>query len=139
MDKLLHIPGKYMPEVNTQAYKLLSVLFDGLFHPKKELLSVLNDDPRSALQALRGARYGYWLIHNIGDKKGVYQLDSRHLSGDVDVDREVRAEAEIAFRKRSRSQAERESERLPEAVTAEEQAKSRAKDQSAPVNSPERT
>ncbi len=123
MENLFYLPSQYMPKATTQAYKLLAVLADGHRHDKQELMVVLADDPRSPLQALRGESHWFWLIHNIGSHKGIYQLDKRHLSGDRDIDFEARKQAEIEFRECSRKQAERETNRLPRAIEAESLAK----------------
>ncbi len=123
MENLHYLPSQYMPSMNTLAYKLLAVLADGQAHEKQELLLALEDDPRSPLQALRGESHWFWLIHNIGSPKGVYQLDKRHLSGNRDVDLEARLEAQIQLLECSRLQAERETLRLPRAIEAESLAK----------------
>jgi len=125
MDKLQHIQSAHIPAMGTQARKVLELLSDGLSHPKKDLINILEDDPRSALQALRGKQYGFWLIHNIGDKKGVYLLDERHMSGDKDDDISARIKSEIQFRERSTELAQRESNRLPKALLEEVRTKSR--------------
>jgi len=122
MDKFLLLSSSYIPATNTQAYTLLSILSDGENHTKQNIMCVLGDDPRSPLQALRGEKYGFWLIHNTGIKKGQYQLDQRHLTGDINDDHEARLEAEIILRKRSRKQAEHEIARYPLALAAEEKA-----------------
>ena len=91
MDEILETaPLSFVPPQNTQAYTLLAVLSDGKPHHKGELIALLGDDPRSPRQALASERYGCWLIHNVGDKKAVYQLDERHLSGDAEYDRDAR-------------------------------------------------
>jgi len=122
MDNFLFLSNSYIPAPNTQAYTLLSILSDGENHIKQNIMCVLGDDPRSPLQALRGEKYGFWLIHNTGLKKGQYQLDQRHLTGNRADDHEARLEAEIELRKRSRKQAERETTRYPLALAAEEKA-----------------
>ena len=91
MDEILETaPMSFIPPQNTQAYTLLAILSDGKPHHKGELIAILGDDPRSPRQALTSERYGCWLIHNLGGKKAVYQLDERHLSGDVEADRDAR-------------------------------------------------
>jgi len=116
MENLFYLPSQFMPKVNTQAYKLLAAIADGHKHDKQELMVVLDDDPRSPLQALRGEKHGFWVIHNVGSTKGVYQLDECHLSGDRDIDQQVRVQAELKFLKCSRQLAERETMRLPKAA-----------------------
>lgn len=115
MDNLLYLPGKYFPAINTQAYKVLRIQSDGLPHPKADLIKALDDDPRSALQALRGDSHLFWLIHNIGDSKGIYQLDGRHLSGNPQLDQEARLQAEIEYRQRSKAKSEQGANRLAQA------------------------
>ncbi len=124
MENLHYLPSQYMPSINTLSYKLLAVLADGEEHPKQELMNALEDDPRSALQSLRGESHGFWLIHNKGNPKGIYQLDNRHLFGERKIDYEARKQAEIEFRERSRKQAEQGTNRLSRAIEAETLAKS---------------
>ncbi len=111
-----------MPAINTLAYKLLAILADGLPHPKKDLMSVIGDDPRSALQALRGESHGFWLIHNTGSPKGIYQLAQRHLSGNRDLDIQARTQRELAYLQETRRKAEMETIRLPRAIQLETEA-----------------
>jgi len=106
MENFIYLPHGYIPSIGTQAYKLLSVLSDCLPHPKRELLLALEDDPRSALQILRGECCGFWLIHNLGDSKGIYQLDYRHLSGSFDSDQEARSLAAVNYWQRSKLKSE---------------------------------
>jgi len=122
MDKIIATaPIRYIPPLNVIPYHFLSLLADGNPHSKEEILIALGDDPRSARQALTGKAYGYWLIHNIGDKKAVYQLDRAHISGDRDLDRKARAIALKRLKDKSKKQSEREKDRLPKAI--KEQAK----------------
>ena len=113
---ILTAPAKFIPPINTAAFKLLAILSDGKPHVKAEVLSVLGDDPRSARQALTGKTYGHWLIHNSGSKKAVYQLDTRHLSGDHVLDGEARIIAFKQLKDRSKKQSERETRRYPKAL-----------------------
>ncbi len=116
MDEILETaPVDFIPTQNTQAYTLLAALSDGKPHIKSELIELLGDDPRSARQALTSQRCGYWLIHNIGDNKAVYQLDERHLSGDIEKDKDARAIAQRRLKDSSMRISEREARRLPRA------------------------
>ncbi|MEH6445298.1 MAG: hypothetical protein V7784_15495 [Oceanospirillaceae bacterium] len=126
MDNLTHIPRSHIPPADTNGIKVLSILADGEIHQKVELIHVLGDDPRSALQSLRGGTYGYWLIHNIGKKKGVYQLDKRHLQGNSQEDSAARLEREISLKMLSRELAESEIKRLTKAIQAEHEALQRS-------------
>jgi len=126
VDKLLHLSSIYFPAHNTQAAKLLCLLADGLPHPKQELLKVLEDDPRSALQTLRGEGNQFWLIHNLGDTKGIYQLDDRHLSGDITLDQHARNQAEINYWQRSKTKSERGARNLEAANRKLKEAKAKA-------------
>ncbi len=123
MEKLFYLPGQYMPSADTLAHKLLAVLADGQEYTKQELMEVLGDDPRSPLQALRGPSHGFWLMHNLGSQKGIYQLDGCHLSGNRELDLKARSQAELNYLECSRQQAERETQRLPRAIEAESLAK----------------
>jgi len=117
MDKiLLTTPIEFIPPTNTIAYKFLTLLADGKPHTKAEIIEALDDDPRSARQALTSETYGYWLIHNLGDKKGIYQLDERHLSGDPELDRDARTIALKQLKDRSKKQCERERKRYSRAI-----------------------
>ena len=129
MDKLTYLPSQYFPAPNTQARKALMIVADGLSHPKADFFQELGDDPRSALQALRGDAYGFWLIHNLGDKKGIYQLDSRHLSSNRGLDQQARIQAEIEYTERSRKKSEQGAKHLPKALENEAAAKAKASQQ----------
>jgi len=107
---------QHIPSINTRAYKLLALLADGTPHTKTEIMIALGDDPRSARQALTGKAYGYWLIHNTGAKKAVYQLDERHISGNSKLDSDARVIACKRLRDRSKQQCERETNRYPRAI-----------------------
>ena len=110
-----HVDKHHIPRHNTRAHKILAILLDGKPHPKTELVLALGDDPRSPLQRLRNEAYGFWLIHNIGEHKAIYQLDSAHLNGCPFQDIKARAKAKAILKKRSRTQAEREFRRLSHA------------------------
>ena len=125
MDKLLYLSNKYMPSINTLAYKLLATLADGLPRSTQELISALGTDPRSPLQALKNDSHGFWLIHNTGSPKGIYQLDKRHLSGDRELDIKARTERELEYLRETRKIAEAETIRLPKAIMEEAEAKLR--------------
>ena len=123
MDKILSTcPAEFIPPSHTMAYKFLALLVDGKPHAKAGILAALEDDPRSARQALTSETYGYWLIHNLGDKKGVYQLDERHLSCDVELDKDARAIAAKQLKDRSRRQCEREQMRYEKALKEQAEA-----------------
>lgn len=113
---LMNAPRHFTPAAGTLAHKLLSLLSDGKPHTKAEIIGVLGDDPRSPLQSLTGSTYGFWLIHNIGDKKAIYQLDERHLSGCSQEDETARVIARKRLKDRSKAQCEREVKRLPKAL-----------------------
>lgn len=110
-----HVPRSHIPSTGTQAAKVLGLLSDGQAHTNMELLQLLECDSRSALQDLRGKTYGYWLIHNVGDNNGVYQLDESHLSGCSSQDANARLKRQRQLLTNSKNQAERESMRLPRA------------------------
>ena len=123
MDKiLLTVPLEFIPPPNTIAYRFLELLADGQSHAKAEILAALEDDPRSARQALTSATYGYWLIHNVGDKKGIYQIDERHLSGNLELDKDARAIAAKQLKDRSKRQCEKEMKRYNKALQEQAEA-----------------
>ncbi|MFT4574459.1 MAG: hypothetical protein ACI85E_001666 [Marinomonas primoryensis] len=123
MDEILETaPLNFIPPQNTQAYTLLATLSDGRPHHKGELIAVLADDPRSPRQALASERYGCWLIHNVGDKKAVYQLDERHLSGDIEADRDARVIALKRLKDNSMGISAREVRRFHRAVIEQAEA-----------------
>lgn len=115
MERLSHVPREFMPCATTQSFKVLALLVDGEPHAYKEFLEVLERDPRSPLQILRGPDGGFWMIHNNGQHEGVYQLDPRHLDGCPLQDSLARMERKKAFLSSSKEQVEREASRLPEA------------------------
>ena len=122
MDRLSFQSSEYMPPMGSPYYLLLNLLSDGAQHLKSELYEVLGDDPRSALQVLKGERYGFWNIENLGTKKGVYRLDARHLSGDRQLDFDARLEREYELRDQSYIQALKETGRLVTAKVMRSQA-----------------
>ena len=76
----------------------------------------LGDDPRSARQSLTSANHGYWLIHNHGIRKAKYQLDDRHLSGDPELDKDARIQAEYQLKTKSKKQCVNEMNRFDRAA-----------------------
>jgi len=126
MDKFEYFPTSYIPVAGTQARLLLEILIDGLSRNTIELTILLKANPRSALQTL--TRQYAWLIHNEGNLKGRYRLDSRHLAKDERLDREARVEAELMYKTRSFGLSKREAARLPKAeidlILAEKKAES---------------
>jgi len=106
-----HIDSTFIPDSVSRSRIALEVLSDGRAHPKIDLLLALGNDPRSQLQTLIGERYGFWSIQNLGGKKGVYQLDARHFSGNSQDDLYARLESKKRYRERSLSQAFREASR----------------------------
>jgi len=126
MDKYEGIPTRYIPASGTQARLLLEILIDGLSRSTIELTILIKANPRSALQIL--VKQYHWLIHNTGNQKGSYRIDSRHLSKNERLDREARVEAELLYKTRSLGLSKREATRLPKAeidlMLAEKKAKS---------------
>ena len=84
MDKFEGFLTFYIPPAGTQARLLLEILIDGLSRSTIELTILLKANPRSALQTL--SRQYSWLIHNEGNLKGRYRLDSRHLANEKPPD-----------------------------------------------------
>jgi hypothetical protein len=125
---LSHIDATFMPLPNTAAFKVLEILSDGKSHPKIDFLTALADDPRSAIQRLRNKSHGYWLIHNVGLKKGVYRLDAAHLYCDSNRDIHIRRKAQYELKRRSKEQAKTEAARLPVATALEQSAKAQLQD-----------
>ncbi len=113
MNKFEYFPTSYMPPAGTQARLLLEIFIDGLSISTIELTILLKANPRSALQTL--SRQYSWLIHNEGNLKGRYRLDSRHLAKDERLDRQARIEAELLYKTRSLGLSKRETARLPQA------------------------
>jgi len=113
-----HVGSDYLPGDLTQAGKVLLALAGGYPVSTQELIRILDVDPRSAIQTLRSARGGYWLIRNLNKDKGrgLYQLSALHLSGSPLDDAEARA---IRYRELacdSKDLAFREAQRLPRAM-----------------------
>lgn len=113
-----HVRSDYLPGDLTQAGKVLLALAGGYPVPTKELIQILEVDPRSAIQTLRSARGGYWLIRNLNKDKGrgLYQLSALHLSGNPLDDAEARAIRRRELASDSKDLALRESLRLPGAM-----------------------
>ena len=112
IELLSHVDPEYIPIKKSSAFTVLALLILDRRIEKDIMLSILGDDPRSPLQQLRGKRFGYWNISNIGHKKGVYVIDPRHLTGNDDDDRKARFEALLSFTDKSYRQCLRESERV---------------------------
>ena len=115
LKRLDHIERSRMPAKGSKAFTLLILLVLNEFLEKDKALAYLNDDPRSPLQQLRGRQYGYWNIHNVGEKKAVYVLDSRHLISEPRSDTKARLEARVVLADRSYKQCLRESQRIAKA------------------------
>jgi hypothetical protein len=125
---LAHINAMFIPPLDTAAFAVLEILSDGKPHHKFTFILALADDPRSPIQRLRNRSHGYWLIHNVGDKQGIYQLDAAHLCGDPDKDMLVRRKAQYELRRRSKKQSKTEAARLPVATALEQVAKAQLQD-----------
>jgi hypothetical protein len=114
--KLNHIDPVYLPSKNSGPFRLLALLVLNERVEKDAALLALGDDPRSPLQRLRCEDFGYWCIHNAGQKKAVYQLDHRHLTGRLEDDVKARQDARLSYAERSAKQAVSGSERLSRAL-----------------------
>ena len=88
-----HVSSHYLPGELTQAGKVLLALSGGYPVSTAELIRILEVDPRSAIQALRSKRGGFWFIRNLNKDKGrgLYQLSPLHLTGKPLDDAEARA------------------------------------------------
>ncbi|WP_417553015.1 hypothetical protein [Marinomonas fungiae] len=99
----------------------LKVLSDGKEHHRDELTQLLGETWRSALQSLRGDRFGYWLIHSIkaeNSKTTLLQIDPRHLSGCPKQDAAARLERRKQLKNVSYKEAQQGWKRMPKAHTA---------------------
>jgi hypothetical protein len=94
MDHFKEVPRKFIPPKNSDESIVLFALIECQCSTKK-LTQLLGKDPRSALQRLRNADYGYWKILNTSRRGGNYRLDPRHLSGDSTLDDQARNERRI--------------------------------------------
>ena len=122
MDNFYHLSSTFMPSSTSVAYKLLQTLHDGKQHTTNELTNILSCSPRSALQSLGNNKHGYWLIHNLGNFKGIYQLDERHIVNNEEKDKEARAERKRTYTRKSLKLAVNESNRLPRATIKKQKA-----------------
>lgn len=121
-----HIDSHHVPTPGTRAHAVLTVLADGQRHSGRELENVIASNvrdelpiaARSALQALGGKQYGFWLVHNRVTKgqPGIYQLDSRHLTGNPSDDPQARSERHRGLLVTSLGQAQRETRRVERAL-----------------------
>jgi hypothetical protein len=118
METLLHIRSEFMPSIEQKAYRVLSILAHSKPHTKFELMSVIGDDPRSALKWLQGKSGGFWLIHNDSTKHqpAVYRLDELHLSGSLINDASARRVQQAKYKKASKLLAEKNAKRLATAI-----------------------
>ena len=94
MDRFKGVPRNFIPPKGSDEYKVLFALSE-CQNSTNKLLLLLGKDPRSALQRLRNADFGYWNIPNTNRKGGNYRLDPRHLSGDRTLDDQARNERRI--------------------------------------------
>lgn len=110
MDKLLFTaPDGALPEVNSPAYQLLSLLYGSNKKNKLArdfLCDELGGGFRAYLQQLMGEYYQHWLIHTEqgeynGKKQAFYWLDERHFSWDWEQDKDARTIARKQYKDRS--------------------------------------
>tara|TARA_R110000796_G_scaffold126971_3_gene242140 strand:- start:917 stop:1366 length:450 start_codon:yes stop_codon:yes gene_type:complete len=113
---IAHVDRRFVPSRLSNAYVFLILLIISGQVSKSEALRILGDDPRSPLQALTSKTNGYWHVANIGTKLAVYELDKRHLSGNIEDDRNARFEARLRLTDRSYKQCRREINRLNRAT-----------------------
>ena len=125
-----YVDTKHIPMSGSKAGKLLMTLLDGKAHEKSELVKLLEDDPRSPLQELGGKSLGHWLIHNIAPKgkRGIYQIDPLHISGDTADDKRARKIKRLSYATSSKHLAILHSDRLSTALAEYELALEAAND-----------
>lgn len=107
MDKILFTaPDGALPEENSPAFELLSLLSDSNKHARDSLCCELGGGFRAYLQQLMGEYYQHWLINteqneHKGKKQTFYWLDQRHFSCDWEQDKDARTIARKRYKDRS--------------------------------------
>jgi len=115
-------PSEAIPTFKAKVpYLMLPMFGDGKPVTREALTERFGESWRSALQSLRGDRFGYWLIHSIktdNSKTTLLQLDPRHLSGDAKQDAAARLERRKQLKNVSYKEAQQGWKRMPKAHTA---------------------
>lgn len=113
---LMHISTEFMPPAGLPARILLNALARS---PKtlKQIHDLGIHDDRNTINALRGEKYGYWLIHcEFGkDIETTYTLDPLHLTGSKDDDHKARLIQKARYKRKSLKEAEQGQQRLEKA------------------------
>lgn len=128
MERLIFTaPERSIPDISSEAYRLLIILADGAEHPRDELCRELSGGFRASLQQLMGEYYDHWLIESeikefVGLKQAHYQLNERHLSCDCEQDKDARTIARKRYKDRSHQQAKGGLKRYKKAAAEKEKA-----------------
>ncbi|WP_338364653.1 hypothetical protein [uncultured Pseudoalteromonas sp.] len=114
----------YIPNTNTQAYKLLLLLLENDEVLESDLTHTFNGRQRSPIQTLGGDKYCWSIINRTNDKGVIVarSLDPRHKSGSKLDDAKARAERKSEYKHDSHKLAKqgriRESKAFIESIRA---------------------
>lgn len=114
---LFTAPNEAIPLLGTQARKYLDLLARGIVKEDNAML-LFNGNQRSPIQDLGSDNLCNWLIHPIENEEGriiARKLDSRHFSGDKQLDNDARKERKRILKERSHKQAKQGRIREPKA------------------------
>ena len=118
----LYAPLEAIPTATQRgANLLLEKLSDCKPHSREEIAKLLGANYRSPLQALKGERFKFWLIHSVeqdNSKATFLQLDPRHRSADPEQDIAARLERRKQLKQESYKEAQQGWKRMPKAHTA---------------------
>lgn len=128
IDQILQaIPQEAVPKNGTRAYEYLMTLLRN--YPadtlEEELNKLFKGRQRSPLQSLMGDQNYYWQIEPVFDESGLIvarRLDSRHCSGNTELDTCARRERRKKFKEESYKQAKQGRTREPRALREREAA-----------------
>ncbi|MBB1307039.1 hypothetical protein [Pseudoalteromonas sp. SR43-5] len=115
---------RYIPKLNSQAYKLLLLLLSNDEVCECDLTQIFSGRQRSPLQSLGGDTYCWNIINHTNDKGVIFarSLDPRHKSGSKLDDAKARAERKSEYKRDSHKLAKqgrlRESKAFIESISA---------------------
>ena len=101
--KFQGVPTEAIPPLGAKARIMLDLYLTGEEIPEQKLCDLLGLNFRSVLQRLRGDRYLNWNLITITQDGEIFSryLDSRHLSGDRNMDALARAERKQQLKEES--------------------------------------
>lgn len=127
MTPLIDFPCSAIPRLKTHAYSVLLMLFEGNKKTSELTIGLGGKNPRSALQSLMNGDSDYWNIINIGiqgSNEGCYQLDPRHRSGDIELDKQARTERFLDLLREQKNKNQQAANKLPDSIERWQEAES---------------